>query len=212
MDFVHNKQYKRNCVTLSSSVRSFVCLFVCLLVYSSHSSHYLFFLFVTLLLSVPSPNMAFYNTDKWQLRYQRNNKQNGLKNIRCFPYCSDPHRLSGFCGHSLVFLLGELLPSNATRTNFLAYGEFTLKDSKTIHQGDVITREIALSNQRRNGDDLFKPWFPGDVELIDRQIIFNKQKKGWHYSWISNKHTSESMSFGLLAFEELAGGGGATKN
>ena len=136
--------------------------------------------------------MAFYNTDKWQLRYQRNNKQNGLKNIRCFPYCSDPHRLSGFCGHSLVFLLGELLPSNATRTNFLAYGEFTLKDSKTIHQGDVITREIALSNQRRNGDDLFKPWFPGDVELIDRQIIFNKQKKGWHYSWISNKHTSES--------------------
>ncbi len=34
--------------------------------------------------------------------YQRNNKRTGLKNVRCFPHCSEPHIEKGFCGRPVV--------------------------------------------------------------------------------------------------------------
>jgi len=128
--------------------------------------------------------MSFLGAETWQLRYQRNNKQSGLKNIRCFPVCSDPHRLSGFCGSFITVQLGQKpAPSK------IAFGEFALKSAVTVQVGDILTNEVIKSNERTNAD-LSKPWHRGDV---DKDLVyFNKRKKGWHYSWVSNKHTSES--------------------
>ena len=109
-----------------------------------------------------------------------------LKNIRCFPICSEPHRLRGFCGNSITFQLGKTPAETA-----VTFGEFVLKDSSTLRVGSIVSEADVLAKERK--EDLFKPWHRGEtVEGNSNQIVFNKQKKGWHYSWVSNKHTSNS--------------------
>ena len=49
----------------------------------------------------------FAGTDRWAPMYQRNNKRSGLKNIRCFPYCSDEHHNRGSCGRPVVLKLAN---------------------------------------------------------------------------------------------------------
>jgi hypothetical protein len=34
--------------------------------------------------------------------YRRNNKAGGVKNVRCFPLCSNPHSPQGFCGQAVL--------------------------------------------------------------------------------------------------------------
>jgi hypothetical protein len=128
--------------------------------------------------------MSFVGCEHWQLRYQRNNKQSGLKNIRCFPACSNPHRLRGFCGNSIVFK-----PSKSLSPLTISFGEFALKDSVTLRVGELINQDTIDANERV--EDLFKPWHRGEG-AGNNSIEFNKQKKGWHYSWQANKHTSDS--------------------
>jgi len=140
--------------------------------------------------------MSFVGSETWQLRYQRNNKQSGLKNIRCFPACSTPHRLRGFCGNSITFKLDKPIRFA------VSFGEFALMDSSTMKVGSTISASDILENERI--DDLFKPWHRGEPQ-DGGLIVFNKQKKGWHYSWVSNKHTSDSEHvFRVYLFEQLS--------
>jgi hypothetical protein len=41
---------------------------------------------------------ASFDNSLFVEKYQRNNKQKGLKNLRCFPTCSPRHKESGYCG------------------------------------------------------------------------------------------------------------------
>ena len=65
-------------------------------------------------------------------RYQRNNKRSGIKNLRCFPRCSYPHRSQGFCGQPVVvrFMLRskdlKAIFPNPDAVTFCAVAEFRL--------------------------------------------------------------------------------------
>ena len=71
-------------------------------------------------------------------RYQRNNKRSGIKNLRCFPRCSYPHRSQGFCGQPVVvrFTLRmkdlQTLFSHPESVSFCAVAEFRLISDVSI--------------------------------------------------------------------------------
>ena len=59
--------------------------------------------------------------------------------------------------------------------------------------GNKFSMNIAILKERTR-DEPLKPWIKGDVDT-DRtsqtSIVFefNKERRGWHYGWASNKHT-----------------------
>eukprot|EP00511_Aplanochytrium_stocchinoi_P000094 CAMPEP_0204822768 /NCGR_PEP_ID=MMETSP1346-20131115/952_1 /ASSEMBLY_ACC=CAM_ASM_000771 /TAXON_ID=215587 /ORGANISM="Aplanochytrium stocchinoi, Strain GSBS06" /LENGTH=681 /DNA_ID=CAMNT_0051949153 /DNA_START=329 /DNA_END=2371 /DNA_ORIENTATION=- len=148
----------------------------------------------------------FVNATNWTRRYQRNNKRSGLKNLRCFPYCSDSHRLRGFCGRSVLFKFKG--NSNISKKIF-SWAEFrkvvTLDDTRKakeeepgVQVGQILTAK-EVEDRTRTKDDAFKPWYGGEpvggnqARSNDTIVFeFNKNKKGWNYGWVANKHTCDS--------------------
>ena len=68
-----------------------------------------------------------------------------------------------------------------------------------IKVGAVVSRDSITSRTRglKEKDDLFNPFYQGDHEgsmpLVGSgpaTFAFNKLHKGWHYGWVSGKHTS----------------------
>jgi hypothetical protein len=58
-------------------------------------------------------DIGFFNTHLYDRAYLRNNKTNGKKNVRCFPYCNVNikkgefhHSEGGFCGAPIQIVLG----------------------------------------------------------------------------------------------------------
>ena len=48
----------------------------------------------------------------------------------------------------------------------------------------------------RDPDNPKRPWIPGDAVDVGRTrstFVFNKDKKGWHYGWASNKHSCNAL-------------------
>jgi len=74
------------------------------------------------------------------------------------------------------------------RAEFVKVGEPGL-----VNVGDVVTREFMASQDRSKAEPT-KPWVEGDL-VLERSSThvsvfeFNKDRKGWHYGWASNKHT-----------------------
>lgn len=149
----------------------------------------------------------YKDSDSWKDEYQRNNRNGGMKNIRCFPYCSEKHYASGFCGQSIVLKVR----TNYLRKEVLAYAEITLAanqpnvgSSKNKNPTKPITLGTVLSYQEiqtklRTRENAFKDWWTGDIretkELNNEREIsfeFNRAKRGWHYGWIANKYISDS--------------------
>lgn len=137
-------------------------------------------------------------------RYQRNNKKNSLKNLRCFPSCTTlEHREKGFCGRSVVIEVINLEPNK----NYYSFAEFmNFEDTVPrgslsegceplfISVGDNITLNQALQRCRTKINPGL-PWLPG-IEGIDGNrglFEFNKDRRGWHYGWQSNKHTCDTL-------------------
>jgi len=128
-------------------------------------------------------------------RYQRNNKRSGQKNLRCFPTCGERgHMSSGFCGRFLeckVFKAFQLHPTQALR----CWGEFIACGSGEERlPGAKYTLDEAFQKERTRAEPL-RPWIRGEVK--DEQdgsasIVFNRQLLGWHYNWVSTKHTCDS--------------------
>lgn len=152
---------------------------------------------------------AEYDEDKcrFALRYQRNNKRGGLKNLRCFPTCAEQHKERGFCGRSVVVKLhhsqttcNEFIRSYEHElgqpciAGFIARAEFVKCDQKgLVELNGVMSYEKMLSFDRSKKQPT-KPWVAGEympsVSTPQCSIYeFNKDKKGWHYGWASNKHT-----------------------
>lgn len=137
----------------------------------------------------------FLTADKWTGRYQRNNKRSGLKNLRCFPYCSDSHRLRGFCGREVA-----LATSNAGREKLYSWAEFhkaedEKKGASGLEVGEVVSAQ-EVRNRVRTKKQPFRPWYAGEPlygenSRVAESVVFeyNKSRKGWNYGWVANKHT-----------------------
>ncbi|GBG26732.1 Hypothetical Protein FCC1311_029532 [Hondaea fermentalgiana] len=142
--------------------------------------------------------VSFKDADLYTRRYQRNNKRSGLKNLRCFPLCSDEHKLRGFCGRP-VFLAVE----NPQQKRLRAFAEFVKLPTKSDEEpglriGEVVTTARIAENLRTKNEQ-FNPWLEGELEdgsvfanAAQVTFVINKAKRGWHYGWVANKHTCES--------------------
>lgn len=168
---------------------------------------------------------------KWTNKYQRNNKRTGLKNLRCFPYCSEPHKDKGFCGNAVRMTVRRL--EDGPRDPIFAWAEFRRTDlAREIDVGSIVHADKMIANERHKLDPRL-PYYRGEVyegssidvldadeeeeeqkfvtekrrratskkdlakALEDRskevvQFAFNRQRRGWNYSWAANKHTGNA--------------------
>lgn len=67
----------------------------------------------------------------------------------------------------------------------------------TTRVGSVLSLREALQKSRTKTNPLL-PWLFGDKAMekkTDHSIVFefNKQRRGWHYGWQSNKHTCDTL-------------------
>jgi hypothetical protein len=140
------------------------------------------------------------------IRYQRNNKRGGLKNLRCFPICATHHKERGFCGRPVII---ELVPSlvnkkdiknvNSYQENFehiFCWAEFTpIQNNLTIQPGSVTPLSTLLMKERSK-DKPLNPYLRGKLmskDLTKTKFGFNCELRGWHYSWASNKHSCNAL-------------------
>jgi hypothetical protein len=171
--------------------------------------------------------VQFVNRELWNGNYHRNNKCGGLKNMRCFPHCSDNHhRKTGFCGAPMQLLLlrpsagdcpsasPSASPAGAreSESEFFVWAEICPEiegravggksDGKKgpaldVQVGAVVAQEAALSVERCAAHP-FRPWIPGRVTMTipdgARSVeLFevHHDRRGWHYSFVANKHLSD---------------------
>jgi len=148
----------------------------------------------------------FVDSQKWTRRYQRNNKSSGLKNLRCFPFCSDTHHVRGFCGRSVSLKFTKA--NFDSKQKIFAWAEFRTveepenvdvinKRNTAVKIGKLLTSEQVKSWVRTKSDP-FRPWYAGEPEggneARDNASVvfeFNRTPRGWHYGWVANKHTSD---------------------
>jgi len=153
-----------------------------------------------------SVSVTFSDADSWTCRYQRNNKRSGLKNLRCFPMCSDQHRLRGFCGRP-----AHVTISNPGGLPIQTFAEFVKLSDNNINKSPSSSEtakppeaQLSITDieaRCRGKDDLFLPWIagiaddaalPATSQATVQSIYFNKNRRGWHYGWMANKHTCDS--------------------
>ncbi|KAF0686702.1 Aste57867_21544 [Aphanomyces stellatus] len=137
-----------------------------------------------------------FTASNFRSQYQRNNKKGGLKNLRCFPNCcSGMHASSGFCGGSV--LVGIRADHVRGRNKIAVFAEFCAfvdghpQGHAALDDALTLERIQTLSNK---DNDVHAPWYAGDIlqGSHDEGYIFsiNTFKRGWHYGWTSNRHTS----------------------
>ncbi|OQR93866.1 histidyl-tRNA synthase [Thraustotheca clavata] len=135
-----------------------------------------------------SPHLlAFDPATVFRSTYQRNNKKGGQKNLRCFPNCCQGmHANTGFCGGPVAVRLEQ------KDKKVLLFAEFVprFKDlpQATMTIGERYTLELLKEKSNKERDPLV-PYFAG--HNMQTAYYFNPSKKGWHYGWMSNKHTSD---------------------
>jgi len=122
-------------------------------------------------------------TSEFHSQYQRNNKQGGLKNLRCFPTCDESHMLHGFCGRSVLVRLKE----TDEKSDFIVVGHFKPQFSPLLFQVGQTTIEIPVLIQQTlsHRESLLHATPTSDPHVFE----FNKKRKGWHYGWAANKHS-----------------------
>lgn len=141
--------------------------------------------------------------------YQRNNKRGGLKNLRCFPSCSTEHRVRGFCGRSVVVTfrrsenaMGSWDPPNQYRA-FVEFEEEPFEDRRPpripVEEMETLLRTKAKpTNPVIEGKHCFTK---DNITVYE----FNQERRGWHYSWGSNKHKCDTRHRLLCRLYEVQG-------
>uniref|UniRef100_A0A7S3PCQ6 Uncharacterized protein n=1 Tax=Aplanochytrium stocchinoi TaxID=215587 RepID=A0A7S3PCQ6_9STRA len=141
--------------------------------------------------------IEFDDKDKWNVDYKRNNKNNGVKNLRCFPYCREPqHRDSGFCGQPVRITLKR--KTSQDKKQLFVWGEFMTVEcfESKPRVGTVMTWDEIETNYVRSRENPFNPWYmgtlPDDGDRVRDVIKFciKIHKGGWLYKFISSKHAS----------------------
>ncbi len=137
----------------------------------------------------------------WLPAYQRNNKANGQKNIRCFPnHTPGMGHQSGWCGHAVrvnVRYNPNILSSGgSTQDTLIAFAEFMEEGKKGYMIEDELSYDTLISRVRCERDPLL-PVLQGlsttSETLSDGSIKtafdFNRTLKGWHYGFVGSKVT-----------------------
>ncbi|KAH9197976.1 hypothetical protein AeNC1_000067 [Aphanomyces euteiches] len=141
--------------------------------------------------AMASSGMLYIDGAQWREfrpTYQRNNKKGGHKNLRCFPNCCrGVHATTGFCG-SPVTVHFQWMGVPPPRIQVLAHFSPLLVSGAPLWR----TFDYGLP------DPQDPSWYFGDCISVDADrmeltMSLNTVLKGWHYGWVSNRHTSETL-------------------
>ncbi|CAK9020186.1 Uncharacterized protein SCF082_LOCUS14819 [Durusdinium trenchii] len=161
--------------------------------------------------SSAQPRLEFHSNIEWAPAYQRNNKANGQKNLRCFPnHCQGLGHQRGFCGHSIVINFFYLPPT--VKGKLYSFGHFCIADCELnspaaaaakgvsrerFKPGDILPMD-QVQPKIRQADEPLLEYIEG-LELQDRRLDadgtvrvnfeFNRNLKGWHYGFLGSKLT-----------------------
>ena len=143
-------------------------------------------------------------------KYQRNNKQSKRKNLRCFPDCNPvKHWNTGFCGQPIKVIVRRCMVP-VSRVRCWAMFE-TTNSPEALSPGSLIPEAKIVANERSRLNPM-SPWICGstnagivefdlngfevvksrgqrDIELNTITVVINSERMGWHYSWVSHKHS-----------------------
>jgi len=167
--------------------------------------------------------------------YLRNNRRGGQKNIRCFPTCSaDGHKSAGFCGQAVSLVVSTDEASSTKAKDLVAVAEFVqlkeLAPKKTksgkkpkstaetkvelsVEIGTSVPRAYLDDNVRVKKDPLRRFILGNKVQgdLVntaganDHAATYEFLPTCWHYSWRSNKHsTNKQHCLRVYLLEKIA--------
>jgi hypothetical protein len=157
--------------------------------------------------------MLQFGKQVFKEEYQRNNKANGRKNIRCFPDCSENgHVCTGYCGQPVKVSLTHD-PGSDQSLEVIVFAEFR-KHAKpaegfNVKIGNTYSHEDIMRYSREEGaaqERGLSPWFPATVfgsQICGSQtrsredegftsFCFNQSNQGWHYAWQSHRMTRDT--------------------
>jgi hypothetical protein len=149
-----------------------------------------------------SVGLAFHPSVVFNKAYQRNNKSNGQKNLRCFPTHSLSGHQSHWCGQPLCIrvshsppglrIVGEFLPLVASSQGSIEadVGGVVKKLSSELVEAQP---SVAFPNFAEHLDSKRKEWegatgktAPPAGEPVT-EWVFNGVNKGWHYGFVGSK-------------------------
>ena len=150
--------------------------------------------------------MAFINRELFTDKYQRNNKQTGVKNLRCFPTCAaEGHQPTGFCGRKVKIQMEpatHLILAEFTQITlpvlFPPHARLSLEDVQR-HRGLMVGKPVLQPGE--SDYDWTVDVLPDIVRTTCQQIAEGKDfsvlefrvRRGWHYDWVSNRHTCMNL-------------------
>lgn len=128
--------------------------------------------------------------DTFAQTYIRNNKQNSVKNLRCFPHCDSAqgHVTSGFCGDS-VKILCKQTPLESHRDGDLPFlGEFSLCETP---QRAAVGQKVNLSSPDWKSLLTGQIIHGADGDNPNELVVLFCPDRGWCYDWRSHRHLSD---------------------
>eukprot|EP00924_Labyrinthula_sp_SR-Ha-C_P004668 augustus_masked-scaffold_1-processed-gene-7.40-mRNA-1 protein AED:1.00 eAED:1.00 QI:0/-1/0/0/-1/1/1/0/602 len=155
----------------------------------------------------------FVSSEKWNDQYQRANRNSGMKNIRCFPFCGPKHTKHNFCGESILIELEtkKVLSSE----DLVVFAEITEYINLSFEKGTLQSIQ-AIEDDFRVESDPVKKYWKGDLREekdISKEngckkkfcFEFNRERRGWHYGWKANRYTGEAKHvFRVFIFEKVS--------
>ncbi|KAF0692692.1 Aste57867_16245 [Aphanomyces stellatus] len=134
--------------------------------------------------------VLYFDLAQWSAfrpTYQRNNKKGGTKNLRCFPNCCNGvHAKRGFCGSPITVRFQWLGLHGAMPRIHIVAQFLPLLDSG-------VPAWATFTILPRSGDG---GWYVGDCVSVENSVMvvsINTVLKGWHYGWVSNRHSNDTM-------------------
>eukprot|EP01036_Dinobryon_divergens_P041368 gene41368-54829_t len=143
------------------------------------------------------------NEQLFQKIYFRNNRESGLKSIRCFPYCGvhgAPHVENGFCGQAIVVKvctlidrLNNTIDDQLDLSNAIFVAEFKLLDEALKVISPISEADLQSSYGIETGS--LRNKIPGRIRtkvvvptndggrIQSLLVVFNKERKPYHYGW-----------------------------
>lgn len=152
--------------------------------------------------------LEFDPTLEWLDAYQRNNKANGSKNLRCFPNHTLGGHQSGFCGRSIRV--------THTYPKELDEGEIPLRCAigmmcptavgNPLPKGKLFCLKTLTAGHLRSPKSPLAAMLPGTC-VVDKPghgvYEFNRELKGWHYGFVGSRRTKDILhTFRAYVFEE----------
>ena len=169
----------------------------------------------------------------WKPHYQRNNKSNGQKNLRCFPGHCDTGHESSFCGTSIK--IEFVFQEDFKYSQLCALGKFCVLDENDafqvslfrVHSFRILILFVVVGREILSLYDISEKDFTRRDEPL-RMLIegipigngeaksteyptrskavsfeFNGDLKGWHYGYTSSRKTKNQSHIFKVVVLEL---------